>query len=56
MPDGSHQYALEEASRNAGSQSDPQVVQAFLRLGMSGLIRHEDTMREHAVPLSYAAM
>jgi HD-GYP domain-containing protein (c-di-GMP phosphodiesterase class II) len=56
MPDGSHQYALEETSRNAGSECDPQVVQAFLGLRMSGFIRHEDTMREHAVPLSYAAM
>jgi HD-GYP domain-containing protein (c-di-GMP phosphodiesterase class II) len=51
-----HQYALEEIRRNGGSQFDPQVAQAFLRLGMSGLILHEDTMREHAVPLSYAAM
>ena len=51
-----HQYALEEISRNAGSQFDPQVVEAFLRVGMRGLIRDQDTMREHAVPLSYAAM
>jgi putative nucleotidyltransferase with HDIG domain len=51
-----YQYALEEISRSAGSQFDPQVVEAFLRVGMRGLIRDEDTMREHAVPLSYAAM
>lgn len=51
-----HQYALEEISRNAGSQFDPQVVETFLRVGMRGLIQDEDAMREHAVPLSYAAM
>ena len=51
-----HQYALEEIRRNGGSQFDPQVVEALLRLGISGLVRDEDTMREHAVPLSYAAM
>ncbi len=51
-----HQYALEEIRRNGGSQFDPQVVEALLRLGISDLVRDEDTMREHAVPLSYAAM
>jgi HD-GYP domain-containing protein (c-di-GMP phosphodiesterase class II) len=51
-----HQYALEEIERNAGSQFDPQVVEALLRLAISDLVRDEDTMREHAVPLSYAAM
>ena len=51
-----HQYALEEISRHAGSQFDPQVVEAFLRVGVSDLIRDKDTVREHAVPLSYAAM
>jgi HD-GYP domain-containing protein (c-di-GMP phosphodiesterase class II) len=49
-------YALEEIRRNAGSQFDPQVVEAFLRVGTKGFIRHENTMREHAVPLPYAAM
>jgi HD-GYP domain-containing protein (c-di-GMP phosphodiesterase class II) len=51
-----HQYALEETSRNAGSQFDPQVVEAFLRVGTKGLIRDDSAMREHAVPLPYAAM
>ena len=51
-----HQYALEEIRRNGGSQFDPQVVEGLLRLGISDLVRDEDTMREHAVPLSYAAM
>ncbi len=51
-----HQYALEEIRRNGGSQFDPQVVEALLRLGISDFVRHEDTTREHAVPLSYAAM
>jgi HD-GYP domain-containing protein (c-di-GMP phosphodiesterase class II) len=51
-----HQHALEEIRRNGGSQFDPQVVEALLRLGISDLVRDKDTMREHAVPLSYAAM
>jgi len=51
-----HQYALEEISRSAGSQFDPQVVEAFLRVGTRGLIPDDDMMREHATPLSYAAM
>lgn len=51
-----HQYALEEIRRNAGSQFDLQVVEALLRLGISDLVRDKDTTREHAVPLSYAAM
>ena len=51
-----HQYALEEIRRNGGSQFDPQVVEALLRLGISDLVRDKDTTREHAVPLSYAAM
>ena len=51
-----HQYALEEIRRNTGTQFDLQVVEAFLRVGMSDLIRDKDTVREHAVPLSYAAM
>jgi len=51
-----HQYALEEIRRNGGSQFDPQVVDTLLRLGISDLVRDEDTMREHAAPLSYAAM
>lgn len=50
------QYALEEIGRNAGSQFDPQVVAAFMQAAMSDLIQDEDTVREHAVPLSYAAM
>ena len=51
-----HQYALEEIRRNGGSQFDPQVVEALLRLGISDLVRDKDTTREHTVPLSYAAM
>jgi hypothetical protein len=39
-----------------GSQFDPQVVEALLRLAISDLVRDEDTTREQAVPLSYAAM
>jgi HD-GYP domain-containing protein (c-di-GMP phosphodiesterase class II) len=52
----SHQYALEEISRNAGSQFDPQIVKAFLGVGIAGLIQDEGTMGEHAIPLSYVAM
>ena len=39
-----------------GSQFDSPVVKALLRLAISGLVRDEYTRREHAVPLSYAAM
>ncbi|MCJ7509780.1 MAG: HD-GYP domain-containing protein [Dehalococcoidia bacterium] len=48
----SHQYALEEIRRNAGSQFDPQIVEAFLGVGMRGPIRDESIVGEHAVPLS----
>ena len=51
-----HQYALKEISRNAGSQFDPQIVEAFLRVGMGDISRDESTVGEHAIPLSYAAM
>jgi HD-GYP domain-containing protein (c-di-GMP phosphodiesterase class II) len=51
-----HQYALEETSRNAGSQFEPQVVEAFLRVGTKGLIRDDSVVRGHATPLSCVAM
>jgi hypothetical protein len=51
-----HEYALEEIRRNTGTQFDPQVVEAFLRAGIGGDIRDDSAPREHAVPLSYAAM
>lgn len=51
-----HQYALEEIRRNAGSQFDPQIVEAFLGVGIEGLVRDESTVGEHAIPLSYVAM
>jgi len=50
-----HDHALQEITRNVGSQFDPQVVDAFLEAELKGLIHVDDTMREHAPPLSYAA-
>ncbi len=50
-----HEHALQEITRNVGSQFDPRVVDAFLEAELRGLIQSGDTMREHAPPLSYAA-
>lgn len=33
-----HEYALEELRSNAGSQFDPQVVEAFLEVMESGVL------------------
>jgi HD-GYP domain-containing protein (c-di-GMP phosphodiesterase class II) len=51
-----HQYALEEIRRNAGSQFDPQIVEAFLGVGIENIIRDDSIVGEHAIPLSYVAM
>jgi HD-GYP domain-containing protein (c-di-GMP phosphodiesterase class II) len=50
-----HQYALEEIRRNAGSQFDPQIVEAFLGVGIENIIRDGSIVGEHAIPLSYVA-